>query len=76
MIRDANCISERVDEANAVWSDSESLVGLDRRVVTQPRVKLRRLNPKRFIPMLARMYKKRLAGYSALGYVVANGFAD
>jgi uncharacterized protein (UPF0335 family) len=28
------------------------------------------------VPMLARMYKKRLAGYSALGYVVANGFAD
>ena len=24
-------------------------------------------------PMLARMYKKRLAGYSALGYVVSNG---
>ena len=28
------------------------------------------------VPMLARMYKKRLAGYSALGYVVANGFTD
>jgi superfamily II DNA or RNA helicase len=25
------------------------------------------------VPMLARMYKKRLAGYSALGYVVSNG---
>ena len=25
------------------------------------------------VPMLARMYKKRLAGYSALGYVVAEG---
>jgi len=25
------------------------------------------------VPMLARMYKKRLAGYSALGYVVAAG---
>ena len=25
------------------------------------------------VPMLARMYKKRLAGYSALGYVVFNG---
>jgi hypothetical protein len=24
--------------------------------------------------MLARMYKKRLAGYSALGYIVAEGF--
>jgi len=23
------------------------------------------------VPMLARMYKKRLAGYSALGYTVA-----
>jgi superfamily II DNA or RNA helicase len=28
------------------------------------------------VPMLARMYKKRLAGYSALGYVVTNGFTD
>jgi superfamily II DNA or RNA helicase len=28
------------------------------------------------VPMLARMYKKRLAGYSALGYVVADGFTD
>ena len=28
------------------------------------------------VPMLARMYKKRLAGYSALGYIVANSFAD
>ena len=25
------------------------------------------------VPMLARMYKKRLAGYSALGYIVAEG---
>lgn len=25
------------------------------------------------VPMLARMYKKRLAGYSALGYVISNG---
>src|SRR5579883_3198354 len=25
------------------------------------------------VPMLARMYKKRLAGYSAFGYVVSNG---
>lgn len=28
------------------------------------------------VPMLARMYKKRLAGYGALGYVVADGSAD
>jgi len=28
------------------------------------------------VPILARMYKKRLAGYSALGYVVANSFTD
>ena len=25
------------------------------------------------VPMLARMYKKRLAGYSALGYLVTEG---
>ena len=25
------------------------------------------------VPMLARMYKKRLAGYSAVGYIVAEG---
>src|SRR6202158_5794125 len=25
------------------------------------------------VPMLARMYKKRLAGYGALGYIVAEG---
>ncbi len=25
------------------------------------------------VPMLARMYKKRLAGYSSLGYLVAEG---
>jgi len=28
------------------------------------------------VPMLARMYKKRLAGYSALGYVVADRLQD
>jgi len=28
------------------------------------------------VPMLARMYKKRLAGYSSLGYVVTNGPTD
>lgn len=28
------------------------------------------------VPMLARMYKKRLAGYSALGYTVTNSSAD
>jgi superfamily II DNA or RNA helicase len=26
-----------------------------------------------FVPMLTRMYKKRTAGYSALGYIVAEG---
>ena len=25
------------------------------------------------VPMLARMYKKQLAGYTALGYIVAEG---
>src|SRR5689334_14747120 len=28
------------------------------------------------VPMLARMYKKRLAGYSSLGYTVTQGSAD
>ena len=28
------------------------------------------------VPMLARMYKKRLAGYSALGYVLTRVSAD
>ena len=26
------------------------------------------------VPMLARMYKKRLAGYAAFGYAIAEGF--
>ena len=28
------------------------------------------------VPMLGRMYKKRLAGYSSLGYTVTQGSAD